>query len=184
MEYANGVPNGKDWGKEGSLRGESGNLLAVAAKIRRSLLVGVRVFHTHLVCHFERCSNLDQFSLADTWAPSAGLLPGLAVFDKFWPKGEEAALHRFDRVDATATFIKKGTLLRFAARFTDTAHVAGAIDVASFEVGLTEAKEAGGATDILFGEVDVAGNLTAFAAAGLAGEADFEIGSATHATPA
>lgn len=184
MEYANGVPNGKDGENEGSSRDKSGNLLAVAAKIRRRLFVGVGVFHTHLVCHFESCSNLDQLSLTDTWTPSSGLLPGLAIFDKLRPKGEEAALHRFDRVDAAATFFEKGTLLRIAARLTDASHVSGAIDVASFEVGLIETKEAGSAANILFAEVDVTGNLATFAATGLAGEANFEIGSTTHATPA
>ena len=166
------------------MRDKSGNLLAVAPKIRRRLFVGVRVFHTHLVCHLESCSNLDEFALTDTGAPGGGFLPGTAVFDEFGPEGKETALDGFDGVDAAAACIEKGALLRFATGLANAAHVTGAVNVEGFEIGLSEAEKTGGARDIVFGEVDVAGDLAAFAAAGLAGEANFEIGGAAHATPA
>ena len=119
-----------------------------------------------------------------TGTPSGGFRPGIAVFDEFGPERKETALDGFDGVDAAAACIEKGALLRFATGLANAAHVAGAVKVEGFEIGLAEAEKTGGARDIVFCEVDITGDLAAFAAAGLAGEANFEIGGAAHATPA
>ena len=116
---------------------------------------------------------MDQFALADSGTPGGGFLPGTAVFDEFGPERKEAALDGFDGMDAAAAFIEKGALFRFAARLANAAHVASSVDEAGFEVGLSEAKKTGSVHDIVLGEVDVAGDLAAFAAAGLAGKTYF-----------
>jgi len=100
------------------------------------------------------------------------VIPGIAVGDKVWPEGEEAALEGLYGMDGAARIIEEGALSGLAAGFAEAAVVAGAVEVARLEFGLGEAEEAGGAGDVRFGEIDVAGDFAAFAATGLAGETD------------
>lgn len=146
------------------------------------LFVGFGILLAHLVSLLQRCSNLNQGSLSDTRAPLCCSIPGLAVLYQFWPEGEESTLHRFHRVDAAAALIQKRTLLRFAPRLANPAHMPGPIDEASLKIGLRHAEKVSGLLDVIFRQVHVTSHFTAFAAAGLAGKADLKVGFRCHET--
>src|SRR5262249_22302797 len=60
-------------------------------------------------------------------------------------------------------------------RHTEAAEVRGAVDEAALELSGCEVQERGGAEDVIFGEVDVAGLLTAGGASGLTFEAHLRL---------
>lgn len=118
---------------------------------------------------FESCSNLDQRALADAGAEARGLTPCAAGGYELGPEGEEAALGGFGGVNGAAVFKQEGTLA--VAGLAEAKQMAGAVDVAAFELGGREAEEARGAAEIAFGEIDEALLVAAAGAAWLAGEA-------------
>src|SRR5579862_5751063 len=92
------------------------------------------------------------------------------MLEHFGPEGEGAALGRLRRMDA-ATVVEQERAL-FVGRFTETALVAGAIDVLGFEGAPRHAGEFGDALDVVFGQVDESLLVAAVDAAALAGETD------------
>ncbi len=119
---------------------------------------------------FEGCSNLDQRPLADAGAEARGLAPCAAGGDEFGPEGEEAALGRLGGMDGAAVFEKEGALA--VAGFAESEQMAGAVDVAAFELRGVQSQEARGAAQIVFRQIDEALLVAAAGAAGLAGEAE------------
>lgn len=73
-------------------------------------------------------------------------------------------------MDGAAVLEQEGALA--AAGLAEAEQAPGAIDVTALEFGGFEAKEAGGAAEIVFGEIDEAPASAAAGATGLAGEAE------------
>lgn len=75
---------------------------------------------------------MDEFALADAGAPFGGVVPFLAGFEEMGPVGEETALGGLGFVDAAAGFGEEAAL--GSLWFSQAALVAGAVDVALFEL--------------------------------------------------
>lgn len=95
------------------------------------------------------------------------------VFHHLGPEGEKPALYRFDRVNGAASTVAKVALpvLR-AFRLAQPNEMTGAVDIALFEFGGGEAKMLGSTLEVVFSQIDIAFDITAAAAAGLACESE------------
>ena len=102
---------------------------------------------------------MDQGSDADSRAAESRGDPRGGALQQFGPVREEAALSGLDGVDAAAVFHQKMALLLLG--FAKTEEVAGAVDVAAFELSGGEVEVAGGAAEIVFREVDIALHVAA-----------------------
>jgi hypothetical protein len=131
-------------------------LLAVKVRVRRphDLRRGLRRFDIH------------QFTLTDTWTPSARLMPRLPAVDEFRPERKSTALGGFHLVNAAAPAFQK-----LALRMTGHPQppcVLRPEDITAFEGWRVHVEVAGQTQNVFLREVNEALLFTAFRTAGLA----------------
>ncbi len=113
---------------------------------------------------------MNQFAFSNAGARFALLLPILTVFHQFWPERIQAALGWLRGVDGTAAVLQEVTLSDL--RLPKAQQVFETDNVTALELLDWKIHEGRSSPQVVLREVDVSRDLTAFCAAGLAGESD------------
>ena len=125
---------------------------------------GVGAFH--FGSELMSSSDLDQRTDSDSGATMGRPLPFGGTLQELRPEREQATLGGLGRVDGATLCDQEMALLLFG--FSKTEQVAGAVNVAALKLGGGEVEKAGGLTEILLGEIDVALDIAATSASALA----------------
>ena len=116
-----------------------------------------------------RRNDVDEFTFADTGAPSCSLTPVAPAAEEFGPIRKSPALNRFDAVHPASAVFEKRT--PSATGDSETPQVLRPVNVSKFEIGQCQPKVIREADNVLLGQVHKTLLLAASGTARLAREA-------------